>query len=86
MLNPVNGQTLVLILWSMISDTTILVVRCLATSNVVLRTSYKLVYMNVLLIVPKFPLDKEANISGEVKTLSISPLSHIALFHSTLRE
>ena len=86
MLNPVNGQTLVLILWSMISDTTILVVRCLATSNVVLRTSYKLVYMNVLLIVPKFPLDKEANISGEVKTLSISLLSHIALFHSTLRE
>ena len=86
MLNPVNGQTLVLILWSMISDTTILVVRCLATSNVVLRTSYKLVYMNVLLSVPKFPLDKEANISSEVKTLSISPLSHIALFHSTLRE
>ena len=86
MLNLVNGQTLVLILWSMISDTTILVVRCLATSNVVLRTSYKLVYMNVLLIVPKFPLDKEANISSEVKTLSISPLSHIALFHLTLRE
>lgn len=37
------------------------------TSNAILRTRYRFVYMNVHLNVLEFPLDSKANISNEVK-------------------
>ena len=50
-----------------IDEAAILVVGFTATNDVVLRTSYGFVYVNVCLNVADFPLDKNANNSTEVK-------------------